>query len=76
MSFQDNEPTPEPGSRENNDGYQSFHNQWTPMLGVDFNDDDYEDVIKINSNEGRSGDTESVTTLDNLVTNINYLVGN
>ena len=76
MSFQDNEPTPEPGSKDTNDGYQSFHNQWTSMLGVDFNDDDYEDVIKINSNEGRSGDTESVTTLDNLVTNINYLVGN
>ncbi len=44
------------------------------MLGVDLNDDDYNDVIKITSNEGRSGDTESVTTLDNLVTNINYLV--
>ena len=45
------------------------------MLGVDFNDDDYNDAIKITSNEGRSGDTESVTTLDNLVTNINYMVG-
>ena len=75
MLFQDNEPTTEPGLKDTNDGYQSFHNQWTPMLGVDLNDDDYNDVIKITSNEGRSGDTESVTTLDNLVTNINYLVG-
>ena len=46
------------------------------MLGVDFNDDDFEDAIKITSNEGRSGDTESVTILDNLVNDSNkYLVG-
>ena len=46
------------------------------MLGVDFNDGDFEDAIKITSNEGRSGDTESVTILDNLVNDDkNYLVG-
>ena len=59
------------------------------MLGVGFNDDDNQDDIKvvdlvdlkqksmndikITSNEGRSGDTESVTTLANLVDE-NYLV--
>ena len=59
------------------------------MLGVGFNDDDkHHDInvvnvvqqkqenmndIKITSNEGRSGDTESVTSLANLVDD-NYLV--
>ena len=43
------------------------------MLGIGFSDDD-DDDIKIISNEGRSGDIEAVTTLDNLVNDNNFLV--
>ena len=51
---QDREPAPEPGVEDGDDGFQSFHNQWTPMLGVDFDDD------------RDTGTTEAVTVFNHV----------
>ena len=51
---QDREPVPEPGVEDGDDGFQSFHNQWTPMLGVDFDDD------------RDTGTTEAVTAFNHV----------
>ena len=51
---QDREPAPEPGVEDGDDGFQSFHNQWTPMLGVDFDDD------------RDTGTTETVTVFNHV----------